>query len=228
MAYDASHENTLRDYLGAVFIAVLIALLIRFFVIEAYRIPSAAMKPTLVPGDTIFVTKLPFGIRLPWNNELLRPGRTPRYGEVVVFSHPDEPGRDFIKRVVGLPGDTVAIRKGQVILNNKNLSTDPKRKDVCGVEKLPNLAVYGTCAEAPVMDDYGPVQVPQDQVFVLGDLRNQVPDPKKAPKNWGLIPVSDIKGLAKWIWLSIEPQALGPKSSWFKRIRFDRMFVPID
>src|SRR6185503_10218972 len=90
-------KKLVREYGGAVLVAVVVALVIRVFLIEAYKIPSSSMRPALEPGDTIFVSKLEF---------------KPDYGQVVVFSLPADPRRDFIKRIIGLPGDTVQMKKG--------------------------------------------------------------------------------------------------------------------
>src|SRR4051812_44284119 len=120
-----------RDYGATILAAVGVALLIRFFVIEAYRIPSPAMKPTLEPGDTIFVAKWPFGLRMPGFSQPLTSGKLPARGDVVVFSPPLEPRRDYIKRVLGLPGDLVSVKKGQAFLNGATLRVNPAATSLC-------------------------------------------------------------------------------------------------
>src|SRR5687767_14523778 len=113
MARDAAGSTTsqlIRDYGGAILVAVAVALASRFFGIEAYRIPSPAMRPTLEPGDTIFVSKSAFGLRFPGAAAPFTGGRPPARGEIVVYSPPIDPGRDYIKRVIGLPGDSVELR----------------------------------------------------------------------------------------------------------------------
>ena len=120
-------RKTLRDYGTAIVAAVFFALLIRFFVIEAYRIPTQAMRPTLEPGDTIFVTKWPVG----FNRKVQR-------GDVLVFESPSEPGRDYIKRALGLAGDLVEVRRGRVTLNGQVLTMPAKQSNsVCGHEQIP-------------------------------------------------------------------------------------------
>src|SRR6476646_4023800 len=123
-------ESAIKQYGGAVIAAVIVALFIRFFVIEAYRIPSTSMRPTLEPGDTIFVSKWPFGLRFPWSTDAFTKGRAPTRGEVVVFSSPYEPERDYIKRVVAIPGDTVEMKRGHVILNGKDLTLPTGKNDL--------------------------------------------------------------------------------------------------
>jgi signal peptidase I len=218
-----------RDYGATVVGAVVIALLIRFFVIEAYRIPSLAMKPTLEPGDTIFVAKWPFGLRFPGGEQPLTPAEAPRRGDVVVFSLPIDPRRDYIKRVIGLPGDQVALRKGQVILNNKTLRLDPLSSAPCTPERFPEGKQYEVCSEPPLLEDFGPEVVPRSSVFVIGDFRAQIPSERpKRNKGWGMIPISALKGRALWVWLSIQPHASGAPGGWFPQFRFERMFRRIE
>ena len=206
--------SLIRDYGVTIVAAVVVALGIRFFVVEAYRIPSSAMKPTLEPGDTIFVSKLPF---------------TPSRGDVVVFSMPQEPNRDYIKRVIGLAGDQVSLKKGQVILNGSNLRADPLSSAPCSTERLPDSFSYSICSELPLLDDFGPETVPKDSVFVVGDFRAQNPLlERKRPRGWGVVPLERLKGHALWVWLSIEPHAAGAHGGWFPQFRFERMFRRIE
>lgn len=207
-------KNLLRDYGTAICIAVILALLIRIFVVEAYRIPTYAMKPALEAGDTILVLKL------------FKKGKLPYYGDVIIFSPPAEPHIDYIKRVVALPGDVIEIRQGKLILNSTG-RVNPNMPDnaLCGIEQLPHKS-YQVCWDPPLLNDLPPTQIPPNSLFVLGDLRTQPQDIRKQ-KGWGMIPVSSIKAKALWIWLSIEPPTLRGESSWFSRIRFERMFKAI-
>ena len=222
-------RKLIRDYSVAIIAAVAVALFIRFFIIEAYRIPSIAMKPTLEPGDVIFVAKWPFGLRAPGAAERFTSGRLPHYGEVVVFSLPNDPGRDYIKRVIALPGDTVEVHDGRFTLNGQIRTLPADRNAICGKETTPldGKHTYGVCWEPPVMENFGPEKVPADHVFVLGDLRSQATDIRKA-KSWGMIPLNSVKAVAMWIWLSIEPPGQGAQGSWFSRIRFERMMRGIE
>lgn len=221
-----SAKGLLRDYGGAILVAVLIAFLIRSFLIEAYRIPSQAMRPTLEAGDTVFVAKWPFGLRFLGSKSKLTSPRPPAYGEVVVFSPPSDPTRDYIKRVVGMPGDTVALRSGKLLLNGKAIALPSAKHEICGTEELPDAKRFPTCWEPPLMENFGPEKVPADSVFVLGDLRTEAPEAKKN-RNWGIVPMSALKAKALWIWLSIEPPSGSGSGNWFSRIRFERMFEPI-
>ncbi|MGZ3689379.1 MAG: signal peptidase I, partial [Bdellovibrionota bacterium] len=207
-----STRTLLRDYGGTVAVAVFVALVIRFFVIEAYRIPSGAMRPTLEPGDTIFVAKWVYGVKFPLTAWTLYAGHRPERGDVVVFTAPvgiGIPGLDYIKRIVAVGGDRVEIKKGNITLNGKPLGVPTKDNRACGPEIFPGESSTKTvevCREPPLIEDYGPVRVPDGQVLVLGDLRSQTQQGTsdihaRQPKTWGIVPISLIKGQAKWIWL---------------------------
>lgn len=207
-------RKLLRDYGIAVALAVVAAFLIRSQVLEAYRIPSAAMRPTLEPGDTIFVGKLPW-----------LASREIKRGDVVLFRTQGPGARDFVKRVIGVAGDTIQIKNGRLWINGAEarlqLSGD------CGQEKLPASATHGLCFEQPALDDYGPGKVPDGHVFVLGDLRTRSLVDTRPGTSWGPIPIATIQGKARWIWLSIEPRGASP-SSFFPQFRFERMFRRIE
>lgn len=212
----------LRDYGLTTAIAMIAALFIRHFIIESYRMPSMGMKPTLLPGDIIFVAKWPYQITS-FHPQVSFPNR----GDIIVFSESVDSeyasSSDYIKRVIGLPGDRISLKKGQVTLNNVKLYSPQKSngqtggqktndqkmnekagKVNCGIETLPDGQNYSVCIESPFPPDLTLEKVPDDKVFVLGDFRN-VPSSKNKikQKGWGLIPVSSIKGKALWIWLSV-------------------------
>jgi signal peptidase I len=195
----AETRRLLRDYGGAILAAVTIAILIRTFVLEAYRIPTAAMRPALEPGDTLFVAKRPVGFR-----------GNPSRGDIVVFSSPYDQGRDYIKRVLAVEGDTVQVRKGKVTLNGKPEESHPY------------------LIESPIIEDFGPEKVPAGSVFVLGDMRSIGPFESRKRKGWGIIPVAAIKGKAAWIWLSVEPQTIGAPRTLLPKFRFERMFRRVE
>ncbi len=246
MSTHATEEGTppetagsiLRDYGGAVVIAVVIALLIRFFGLEAYRIPSAAMRPTLEAGDTLFVAKWTYGVELPFGLGRIGGGTLPRRGDVVIFAAPNDRDRAYVKRVVGLPGDRMELRKGRIFRNGTDASVAGPPDAICGREKG-DTGTFGVCWEPPVLDAMPPVTVPPGSVFVVGDLRSvppnpgpgPAPDPREAvlkPRGWGLIPIEKLRGRAMWIWLSIDPPGDRGGSSAFSRIRFERMFRRIE
>ncbi len=216
-------RSLLRDYGLTVTLAVGIALLIRFFVIEAYRIPSGSMRPTLEPGDVIFVTKYPFGLRLPGATEPLTRGRVPRIGEVVVYAPPGEGTTESIKRVAARSGDRVELKGGRLRVNGKELSAGVPGQKPCGAEAAPDGTSWNVCWDTPPLENTGPLVVPEGQVFLIGDARSQNTENRGNPA-WAMVPLSGIRGQAAWIWLSLQPTQPGNSLPLFSRIRFERMF----
>jgi signal peptidase I len=214
---EAATRKLIRDYAGTVLGAVVVALLIRFYIIEAYRIPTMAMRPTLEPGDTVFVVKAPVGTKLFASEH-------PKPGDVILFHSEDPAPRDYIKRIVALPGETVELKKGKLWINGKAVNEAISVNSSCGTESLPGGKATGVCHEPPIPEDLAPIQVPNDTYFVLGDFRSlSQMDPSLKGRSWGMIPSSWIKGQALWVWLSVEPPSDG-----FPKFRFERMFRRIE
>jgi signal peptidase I len=233
-------KKILRDYIATVMIAVGLAILIRTYGVEAYRIPSQSMKPALLAGDTIFVNK--------WSQKVEK-NILPNRGDIIVFtniaSSSTNPGNvskgpDYIRRVVGLPGDTLALKNGHLFLNGASLLVREKKSvnSLCFREKLARsteYVEYQICSEGSFLADFGPEKVPANSVFVIEDSRTTTqqntvdlqPGSLKR-KGWGIIPLTSIKGKASWIWLSIqergEDQGDKGKFGWLPRFRWDRMF----
>jgi signal peptidase I len=185
----ARPKSTVREYAEALGVALLLALVIRTFVVQAFKIPSGSMLPTLQIGDHILVNKFVYGPRLeiPLTQISLGqlPGlRAPRAGDVVVFVWPKDRSKDFIKRVVATEGQTVELRQKQLYIDGKPWD-DPH-------------ATYGPGRSGP-SESYGPTTVPPGTVFVMGDNRDQSYD----SRFWGTVPIGDIKGQALiiyWSW----------------------------
>ena len=214
-----SHQKLLRDYGLTVVIAVSVAILIRSFLIEAYRIPGSSMRPTLEGGDTIFVAK--------WKYHA---SATPERGDVVVFSEVEEPKRDFIKRVVGIAGDTIELKQGHLVVNGIPLETKPSELDpyskTCATEAVFGASLqHGVCWEPQILEDVAPVKVPESAVFVMGDLRMQSPTDAGKRRSWGVVPIALVKGKALWIWMSTEPHSV---NGWFPQFRFERIFKKVE
>ncbi|MBW1720500.1 MAG: signal peptidase I [Deltaproteobacteria bacterium] len=178
-------KSTFREYVEAAAIAVLLALLIRTFVVQPFKIPSGSMKPTLLVGDHILVNKFIYGVKLPLLRTTIIPVSKPKRNDVIVFIFPKDRSMDFIKRVIGLPGETVKIEGTRILINGKPI------KDEHGY-----YAIKEGQGERP---GYGPVTVPPGHYFVMGDNRDNSND----SRFWGFVPERDIKGKAfivYWSW----------------------------
>jgi signal peptidase I len=182
-------KNVLWEYLEAAAIAVLLALFIRTFVVQAFKIPSGSMEPTLLIGDHILVSKFIYGIKLPFTEKTLIPLSDPKRDDVVVFIYPVDRTKDFIKRVIGLPGETIEIRNGKIYINGKIY--DDKFGQYTPSE------VKGTPPGGG--NPFGPVTVPDNHIFVMGDNRDHSYD----SRFWGFVPAKSVKGKAfivYWSW----------------------------
>jgi len=185
-------KSALRDWTEALIVAAVLALIIRTFIVQAFKIPSGSMEDTLLIGDHLLVNKFIYGMQIPGVDGRFLAIRQPEHGDVVVFEFPEDRGqpfwkrRDFIKRVIGLPGDTVEIRDKQVFVNGERYVTPE--------------AVYkeGTII-AGGRDNLPPVKVPVGHYFVMGDNRDRSYD----SRFWGFVSNAELKGLAfikYWSW----------------------------
>lgn len=182
-------KHILREYAEAILVAVILALFIRTFVVQAFKIPSGSMKPTLLVGDHILVNKFIYGVRIPFLNKTLIPVKDPERGDIVVFKFPEDPKKDFIKRVIAVEGDTVEIRNKKVYINSQIA------EDSHGNFLDPHIIPGG----GRPRDNVGPVSVPADSLFVMGDNRDHSYD----SRFWGFVKLSAVKGKAfviYWSW----------------------------
>lgn len=182
-------KSVVREYVEAVIVAVLLALFVRTFVVQAFKIPSGSMLPTLLIGDHLLVSKFSYGVRLPViGTELIhRPG--PARGDVVVFRFPRDRSLDYIKRVVAISGDTIEVRDKQVFLNGEQV-VNPHAH-------FTNHEIM-SAAGGP-RDNFGPVKVPEGKIFVMGDNRDNSYD----SRFWGFVDLRDVLGKALiiyWSW----------------------------
>ncbi len=182
-------KGVFREYAEAAVIAVLLALFIRTFVVQAFKIPSGSMKPTLLVGDHILVNKFLYGIKIPFTDKTLIPISDPKRSDVIVFIYPVDPDKDFIKRVIGLPGDKVEIFGEKVLINDKPF--DDKHGFYSTLSR--------TAARTGELSHFGPITVPEGHLFVMGDNRDHSYD----SRFWGFVPLSSVKGKAfiiYWSW----------------------------
>jgi len=187
-------KSVLREYFESIVIAVILALFVRTWVVQAFKIPTGSMENNLLIGDHLLVNKFIFGPTPLAIGRAVLPVRAPRRGDIIVFKYPDEPERDFIKRVIGLPGETVELRNKKVYINGQPI-------DEPYVHFLsPPSSDYQEVTSFDVRERYGPVSVPQDQYFVMGDNRDNSQD----SRYWGFLPRGYIKGRAALIYWSYE------------------------
>jgi signal peptidase I len=185
-------KSIVREYAEAIAIAILLALVIRTLIVQAFTIPSGSMMDTLLVGDYILVNKFLYGPEVPFTDWRLPGLRTPERGDIIVFKYPQDEKRDFIKRIVGLPGDRVQVNGQRVLVNGASL-VEPYVKDADGPAHGGRL---GHCGYA-----YGcePTVVPADSYFVMGDNRDNSQD----SRYWGFVKRDKIKGkafLIYWSW----------------------------
>lgn len=188
-------KSLVREYTESIIVAVILALIIRAFIVQAFKIPSGSMEDTLLIGDHLLVSKFIYGTKIPFSDKRILKIRDPKRGDVIVFVYPEDPRKDFIKRVIGVPGDVVEGKDKKVYVNGQ-LYQNPhevhKEKDIIPKEQNPR-------------DTFGPVTVPADSYFVMGDNRDRSYD----SRFWKFVTRDQIKGLAFIKYWSID----GP---WYK------------
>ncbi len=178
-------HKLLKEYAEALIIALILALFIRTFVVQAFKIPSGSMLPTLEIGDHLLVNKFSYGIRMPFMDRFIFEFDGPEFQDVIVFEFPENPSKDFIKRVIGTPGDEIEIRNKQLYRNGEEVSED-----------------YIRFADERVIDQrdrFGPETIPENSYFVLGDNRDESYD----SRFWGVVEREKILGKAwviYWSW----------------------------
>ena len=198
-------KTLFKDYLEPILIAILLALFIRAFVVQAFKIPSSSMEPTLLVGDHLLVNKFIYGIRIPYANVKLFQWKKPQRGDVIVFIYPKDPSKDFIKRVIGTEGEKIQIIQNKIYINDQ-LIDDPwghfER------DSLPGYFLQG-------MGNFGPVVIPQDSLFVLGDNRDNSQD----SRFWRFLGVNAVLGKAFILYFSWNANS----EDLFEKVRWSRI-----
>jgi signal peptidase I len=189
-------KSVAREYFESLLIAVVFALFARTFVFQAFKIPTGSMEQNLLIGDHLIVNKMVFAPAASGLERALLPSRPIRRGDVVVFKFPRDPERDFIKRVIGLPGERIEMRRKTVYVNGEPL-VEPY------VQLLEPPPPAGTPAGGDLRESYGPVTVPPGQYFMMGDNRDNSED----SRYWGFLPQDYIKGQALFIYFSFDDTA---------------------
>ena len=201
MSADAFKKSVSREYFESLVIAVILALFIRTFVVQAFKIPTGSMEQNLLIGDHLLVNKFVFGPAMSGVERAVLPAKAIARRDVVVFKYPEDPERDFIKRVIGLPGDKIEVRRKRVFVNDQPLD----EHDVYYIgEPPPPLTDSGAGETQESNGDprewYGPVTVPADHYFVMGDNRDNSQD----SRYWGFLPRDYVKGKALVIYWSYD------------------------
>ena len=212
-------KSIFREYAEALIIAVILALTIRVFVVQAFKIPSGSMIPTLLIGDHILVSKLAYGFQLPkdcefqvafppvtcFSSTIVMDFDPPQRGDVIVFRYPEDEHKDFIKRVIGTPGDVIEIHNKNIRVNGEPFI------DKEFTQRVDPGIIDGRINQR---DNYGPITVPADSYFVMGDNRDQSLD----SRFWGFVKMDKIKGRAFLVYWSWNGQG-----SWTNWVRWDRI-----
>lgn len=180
-------KKFIKEYIEPIVLAVLIALFIRAFIVQAFKIPSSSMEPTLLVGDHLLVNKFIYGIRIPYTDIKFLQYKKPKRGDIIVFIFPKDRRKDFIKRVIGTEGEKVEIIRNKIYINGKVID------DPWGHFTIPRSSI----------EDYGPVKVPEGSLFVMGDNRENSQD----SRFWGFVNLNEVKGKAFIIYFSWDSNA---------------------
>ena len=216
-------KSTAREYFESIVIAVILALFIRTFVVQAFKIPTGSMENNLLIGDHLLVNKFVLGPTASGLERALLPMGTIHRGDILVFKFPEEPDRDFVKRIIGLPGETVELRSKKVYING----TPIDESYVHFLEPPGSRTSLVEVTSLDVRENFGPVTVPADQYFAMGDNRDNSQD----SRYWGFLPRSYVKGKALFVYWSFEDgDGYGNNSGmsrFFTTIRWGRLLHQI-
>ena len=209
-------KSIVREYFETIVVAVILALFMRTFVVQAFKIPTGSMEPNLLIGDHLLVNKFVFAPTLSGAERAVLPSADIRRGDIVVFKYPEDPERDFIKRVIGLPGESIELRDRRILVNGRAIEEPyahyrPRPQGFAGAE----------AASDDVRVRYGPVVVPAGSVFVMGDNRDNSQD----SRYWGFLPKDNIKGKALMIYWSFDSSEGG--LNLFTQTRWARLLQQI-
>lgn len=186
-------QSKLWEYTKAIGIALLLALVIRTYVVQAFKIPSGSMLQTLLVGDHILVNKFIYGTKIPFSDKRILILTKPRSGDIIVFKFPEDPSRDFIKRVIAVEGDMIESRDKKILVNGKSIN-EPYAQHTDNSTRMGGIEPR---------DNFGPYLVPKNKVFVMGDNRDQSYD----SRYWGYVDMKELRGKAfiiYWSWDGIK------------------------
>ncbi len=219
-------SGIIRDWLKSLAVALVLFLLVRTFVVEAFKIPTGSMENTLLVGDFLLVNKAVYGTRIPGTNVRVAAFHEPRRGDVIVFHPPHDPEANYVKRVVGVPHDTLEMREKRLYRNGA-LVYEPyaHHEDNRGDTVHPDMRwqsgylIASTPSKyQPTRDNWGPLVVPDGRYFVLGDNRDDSED----SRYWGFVPRDQIRGEPWIVYYSFVPSAV-MRLPWLRRVRWGRI-----
>ena len=218
------------DWTKSIVVALVVWFFLRTFLVEAFRIPSGSMENTLLIGDFLFVNKALYGAEVPLIHAHLPAVREPHRDDILVFDSVEEPGLKVVKRLIGMPGDTLSMENGELFRNGKRVnepyavhsdptrSEDPIQRAKMREWQLPHLANRDTASYQPDLQEWGPIVVPGRHYFMLGDNRDNSLD----SRYWGFVPDSLIRGRPLVVYYSFQPDS-GAHRAWLSRVRWHRL-----
>jgi signal peptidase I len=209
-------------------VAILVFLFVRAFIVEAFKIPSGSMERTLLVGDFLLVNKLVYGAEVPFVGKRRPALREPRLGDVVVFQWPQDVSKNFVKRLVGMPGDTLAMENGTLIRNGRPVreryvvhtdpGMDPAADDFRWQRDYLVRSAEAYTGYHPSRNNWGPIVVTPKHYFMLGDNRDNSLD----SRYWGFVPDSLVRGQPLVVYYSFQPDS-GVHTAWLSRVRWHRL-----
>jgi signal peptidase I len=224
----AQHWGLFLEWAKSFTIAIILFLFVRTFLVEAFKIPSGSMEKTLLVGDFLLVNKMVYGAEIPFTGKHLPAIRHPQRGDVIVFQWPLDPTKNFVKRLVGVPGDTLYMKSGELYVNGEHQNEryvthsepdmDPSPPDFAWQKKYLVKNAEAAGGATPSRNNWGPLVVPKDEYFVLGDNRDNSLD----SRYWQFVPDSLIRGRPMFVYYSYDPDSLD-RMSWLTRIRWTRI-----
>jgi signal peptidase I len=233
-----ARKSTVREYSESIGVAVAVALLLRAFVVEAFQIPSGSMIPTLEVGDHIFVSKFSYGLSIPFTDTKILQFAEPKRGDVIVFKWPNDHSIDYIKRVVGLPGDVIEMKQEELYINGKPVPRE-RAPRVCSDDEAPRsgelfeahdcelwMETLGDTRHETIQvpghggRDFPRTIVPPHHLFMMGDNRDNSSD----SRFWGPVDLDLVKGRALIVWWSRGETDGWSLGAWFKAIHWSRFF----
>ncbi|MEK6775056.1 MAG: signal peptidase I [Bdellovibrionota bacterium] len=223
-------KASLKSYFWTLSLAVIFAVVTRFVLITAYKVPTGSMQPTLQPGDFIFASKITYGILALGSGWYVR-WTQPQRNEVVVFTYPDQPDTKYVKRVIGMAGDEIKIENDELWINGKKVLYE----EIVDQSENPNpesftirneIGPHGSRKVIQIKSSkakrFGPLMIPEGQVFLLGDNRDASDD----SRNWGTVPTENVIAKVQMVWLSLDWQKKWAQNR-LPQVRWSRIFSRI-